>query len=123
QVTNLGVTVKDSPQNTLIFVTRLDNAAPVAGARISIVNRDNSLQWSGTTGADGVATGPGVAYRERRYTGENDYDEWQRPEIGGVAEKGGDIASVGNNWNEGIESWDFGMPFTRDESEPMLRGT
>ena len=30
QVTNLGITVKDSPQNTLVFVTRLDNGAPVA---------------------------------------------------------------------------------------------
>ena len=31
QVTNLGITVKDSPQNTLVFVTRLDNGAPVPG--------------------------------------------------------------------------------------------
>ena len=31
QVTNLGISVKDSPLNTLIFVTRLDTAAPVAG--------------------------------------------------------------------------------------------
>jgi hypothetical protein len=29
QVTNLGITVKDSPINTLIFVTRLDNGRPV----------------------------------------------------------------------------------------------
>ena len=33
QVTNLGITVKDSPQNTLVFVTRLDTGAPVPGAR------------------------------------------------------------------------------------------
>jgi hypothetical protein len=32
QVTNLGITVKDSPQNTLVFVTRLDTGAPVTGA-------------------------------------------------------------------------------------------
>ncbi len=31
QVTNLGITVKDSPQSTLVFVTRLDNGA--AGRR------------------------------------------------------------------------------------------
>ncbi|MEZ5418032.1 MAG: Ig-like domain-containing protein [Vicinamibacterales bacterium] len=35
QVTNLGVTVKDSPHNTLVFVTRLDTGAPVAGAAVS----------------------------------------------------------------------------------------
>ena len=123
QVTNLGVTVKDSPQNTLVFVTRLDNAAPVAGAKVSIINRDNSLHWTGTTGADGVATGPGVPYRERRYTGENDYEEWQKPDFVVLAEKDGDIAYVGSNWNEGIEPWDFGTSFNRGESEPMLRGT
>ena len=41
QVTNLGITVKDSPQNTLVFVTRLDTGAPVAGANVSIVRLDN----------------------------------------------------------------------------------
>jgi len=123
QVTNLGVTVKDSPQNTLVFVTRLDNAVPVGGAKVSIVNRDNSLHWSGTTGADGVAIGPGVPYRERRYTGEGDYAEWQKPDFVVLAEKDGDIAYVGSNWNEGIEPWDFGVPFNRNEAEPMLRGT
>ena len=123
QVTNLGVTVKDSPQNTLVFVTRLDNGAPVAGAKVSIVNRDNSIHWSGTTGADGVATGPGIPYQERRYTGEQDYAEWQKPDFVVLAEKDGDIAYVGSNWNEGIEPWDFGVPFNRNEAEPMLRGT
>ena len=123
QVTNLGVTVKDSPQNTLVFVTRLDNAAPVGGAKVSIINRDNSIHWSGTTGADGVATGPGIPYQERRYTGEEDYAEWQKPDFVVLAEKDGDIAYVGSNWNEGIEPWDFGVPFNRNEAEPMLRGT
>ena len=42
QVTNLGITVKDSPQNTLVFVTRLDTAAPVPAARVSIVNLEES---------------------------------------------------------------------------------
>ncbi|HEY0875000.1 MAG TPA: Ig-like domain-containing protein, partial [Vicinamibacterales bacterium] len=48
QITNLGITVKDSPQNTLIFVTRLDNGAPVPGARVSIVRTDNTTFWSGS---------------------------------------------------------------------------
>jgi hypothetical protein len=32
QVTNLGINVKDSPQSTLVFVTRLDNGEAVADA-------------------------------------------------------------------------------------------
>ena len=124
QVTNLGITVKHSPHNTLVFVTRLDDAAPVAGAKVSIVNRDNSLMWTGTTSADGVATGPGVAIKEREYRGEEgEYAEWQRPDFLVLAEKDGDLAYVANNWDEGIESWEFGLPFNRDEADPMLRGT
>jgi alpha-2-macroglobulin len=124
QVTNLGITVKDSPQNTLIFITRLDTAAPLAGVKVSIVNRDNSVHWTGSTGADGVAIGPGLPHRERQPGfHESDGAEWEKPNFLVIAEKDGDVAYVGSNWNEGIEPWDFGMPFSREESEPMLRGT
>src|SRR4029453_1265695 len=58
QVTNLGISVKDSPQNTLVFVTRLDTAAPVPGAKVSIVIPNGDALWTGTTGADGVALAP-----------------------------------------------------------------
>ena len=37
QVTNLGVNVKYSPQNTLAFVTRLDTGEPVPGAHVSLI--------------------------------------------------------------------------------------
>jgi len=52
QVTNLGISVKDSPQNTLVLVSRLDNAAPVAGAKVSIRTVDNNVFWTGTTDAN-----------------------------------------------------------------------
>jgi hypothetical protein len=124
QVTNLGVTVKDSPQNTLVFVTRLDNAAPVAGAKVSVITKDNSLFWTGTTGADGVATGPGIPYTERRYNDSEDaWKEHERPNFIVLAEKDGDTAYVANNWNEGIEPWDFGTHLDRRQSEALLRGT
>ncbi len=125
QVTNLGISVKDSPQNTLIFVTRLDNAAPVAGARVSIVHKDNSLQWTGTTGPDGIVVGPGIPVS----SGSSDedccsyYDQSQRPNFVVFAEKDGDVAYVGNNWNEGIEPWSFNVSFDREQADPMLRGT
>jgi uncharacterized protein YfaS (alpha-2-macroglobulin family) len=129
QVTNLGITVKDSPHNTLVFVTRLDNAAPVAGAKVSVVAKDNSIYWNGTTNADGVAMGPGIPHFGRReaqapeHESQDEYAEWQRPDFIVLAEKDGDVAYVANNWNEGIEPWEFGGQFNRAESEPMLRGT
>jgi hypothetical protein len=115
QVTNLGISVKDSPQNTLIFVTRLDTAAPVAGARVSIIKPDGSTQWTGTTGADGIAMAPETRLRDPR--------RWWQFAFLVMAEKDGDVAYVGSDWNEGVRPWDFGMRLDLDEADPLLRGT
>ena len=115
QVTNLGISVKDSPQNTLVWVTRLDNAAPVAGARVSIVKPDGQATWTGTTGADGVAIAPGTRLRNPR--------NWSEFAFIVTAEKDGDIAYAGSDWNDGIMPWEFGSRFDLDEADPLLRGT
>ncbi len=116
QVTNLGISVKDSPLNTLVFVTRLDNGAPVATARVSIIDRDNKSVWTGTTSDDGVAIAP-------RTPTLRSADDWWRFSFVVTAEKDGDIAYVGSDWNEGILPWNFGVPFNLRQAQPMLRGT
>jgi uncharacterized protein YfaS (alpha-2-macroglobulin family) len=116
QVTNLGISVKDSPQNTLVFVTRLDNGAPVSAARVSIVDRDNKSVWSGTTTADGVAVAPRTPMLRTA-------DGWWRFSFVVTAEKDGDIAYVGSDWNEGISPWSFGVSYNLRQAQPMLRGT
>ncbi|HXE79584.1 MAG TPA: MG2 domain-containing protein [Vicinamibacterales bacterium] len=114
QVTNLGLTVKDSPRNTLILVTRLDNGEPVPGARVSIIRTDNSVFWSGTTDGNGVAIAPDTPLRNG--------NSWQFSFIV-MAEKDGDVAYVGSDWNEGIRSWDFGVRFNLEEADSLLRGS
>ena len=114
QVTNLGISVKDSPQNTLIFVTRLDTGAPVAGASVSIVRLDNRVFWRGTTGANGIAMAPDTALRD---------EHWWKFAFIVTAEKDGDSAYVGSDWNEGVSPWDFGLRFNLQEASPLLRGT
>jgi uncharacterized protein YfaS (alpha-2-macroglobulin family) len=115
QVTNLGISVKDSPQNTLIFVTRLDTAAPVAGARVSIIKPDGFTEWTGMTGPDGVAMAPETRLR-------NPERSWEFAFLV-MVEKDGDIAYVGSDWNEGVQPWDFGMRLDLEEADPLLRGT
>ena len=100
-MTNLGITVKDSPQNTLVFVTRLDNAAPVPGARVSIVMPDGKAIWTGTTGADGVAIAPQTRLRNPR--------NWSEFAFIVMAEKDGDVAYAGSDWNDGILPWEYGI--------------
>ena len=115
QVTNLGITVKDSPQNTLVFVTRLDNGAPVSGANVSIVRTDNSTHWRGATDVNGMALAPNTPLRDPE-------QPWEFSFIV-IAEKEGDVAYVGSDWNEGISSWEFGVGYDLFESNPVLRGT
>jgi len=115
QVTNLGITVKDSPQNTLVFVTRLDNGEPVSGARVSIVRTDNSTFWEGTTNGGGIAVAPQTPLRDPE-------DYWKFSFVV-TAEKDGDVAYVGSDWNEGISPWDFGTSLNLRESSPLLRGS
>ena len=115
QVTNLAISVKDSPQNTLVWVTRLDTAAPVAGARVSIVTLDGHAAWTGTTGADGVAIAPQTRLRDPR--------RWYSFAFIVTAEKDGDVAYTGSDWNEGILPWEFGLGLDLEEADPLLRGS
>jgi hypothetical protein len=115
QVTNLGVTVKDSPINTLIFVTHLDTGEPVNAARVSIVRRDNQVFWRGTTNADGIVIAPNTPLRNTRRP-------WELAFIV-LAEKDGDVAYVGSDWTEGISSWEFGIRSDLRESPSVLRGS
>ena len=115
QVTNLGINVKDSPQGTLVFVTRLDNGAPVSGADVAIVRRDNQTAWSGPTDADGVAMAPPMRLRRR--------DRWYELAFLVTASKDGDVGYVDSDWNEGIEPFEFGMNYDLGEADPLLRGT
>jgi len=139
QVTNLGVSVKDSPLNTLILVTRLDNAMPVAGAKVSIRNTANAVVWSGTTDDKGIAVAPNTAeLRKPEKTEEaanaqkpseeedeavDSWDALSKLHFIAVAEKDGDVAYTANNWHDGIEPWEFGLSFDLAEAQALLRGT
>jgi uncharacterized protein YfaS (alpha-2-macroglobulin family) len=115
QVTNLGISVKDSPQNTLVFVTRLDTAAPVGGARVSLIVPDGKALWTGTTGADGIAIAPQTRMRNPR--------NWSEFAFIVMAEKDGDVAYVGSDWNDGILPWEYGNNLDLEEADPLLRGS
>lgn len=115
QVTNLGVTVKDSPAGTLVFVTTLDSAVPVPAAKVTIVGLDGVARWTGQTDAQGVVVAPAMKLRNPR--------AWHELGFIVTAEKDGDIAYVASDWNEGISPWEFDTPLDLFEADPLLRGT
>jgi alpha-2-macroglobulin len=125
QSTNLGISVKDSPRNTVILVTRLDDAKPVEGAAVSIRTKANKIFWSGTTDANGIAVAPNTDLRRAKEQKSEYSDSWQALtdlHFIVVAQKDGDLAYVGNDWNEGIYPWDFDARYDLDEADPQLRG-
>ena len=129
QSTNLGISVKDSPRNTVVLVTRLDDAQPVEGAAVSIRDKQNKVFWSGTTDANGIAVAPNTDLRRDKEKKENenwwDDDSWANLNdihFVVIAQKDGDIAYLGSDWNEGIRPWDFDVRYDLTEAEPQLRG-
>ena len=87
----------------------------LVGAKVTIVNLDNKDVWSGTTNADGLAQSPPLAVR-------NPEESWKFAFLV-TAEKDGDVAYVGSDWNEGIEPWEFGAGYTLREAGDVLRGS
>ena len=115
QVTNLGLSVKDSPQSTLVFVTRLDTAAPVAGARVSIIDAGNRERWRGTTDREGIATAPAMTLRAEN-------NPWQLSYVV-TAEKDGDIAYVASDSVGDLHPSSFGYQYQLREAAPLLRAS
>lgn len=109
QFTNLGITLKYSPVNFLVFVTRLDDGAPVPGATVRLRTSDNKVRFEGTTDEDGLfMAGSGELLKF-----ENSWDL----NFLVTAAKSGDFAYVGSNWTEGIRPWEFGI-YGESESDP-----
>ena len=114
QVTNLGISVKDSPRSTLVFVTRLDSGAPVPGARVTIVDEDQGTRWRATTDRDGVALAPALTLRQ---PSSHDFSFIV------TAEKDGDVAFLGSDWNGDVHPGAWNLRYGLDDSTSVLRGS
>lgn len=114
QVTDLGLTVKDSPQGFLVWVTRLSDGTPVSGASVAVWKLDGTEVFEGVTGADGTVLTPPLSLR--------DPESWWDLSFVVSAEKDGDAAYLCSDWNEGLEPWEFGVGYDLHEQKPVLRG-
>ncbi len=113
QVTSLGITAKTGYDNTLIAVTRLIDAQPVAGAGLEIRNPQNKIVWSGQTGKDGLAFAP--SWRALGIGKTSNYP--YTPEMFIIATLGQDLAFISSTWGNGIEPYSFDIS-TRSDMEP-----
>ncbi len=118
QVTNLGVTAKFSPINNLIWVTNLQDATPVAGAKVEIRDDHNRKLWSGTTTAAGLAQSPG--WRE---LGLSSADSWERPRQWVFVYKDLDFAYTASDWGTGIFPYRFDIDYEWNPEPVKHAGT
>ncbi len=117
-VTPIAVHFKRGRSSSLAWVTTLERARPVPGARVVVNDCRGQPLWSGTTGADGVAR------IERGFDEEAaSYDDAPgakdcvsrdglflsaRARLAGSGD-GEALAFVFSRWQQGIEPWRFGI--------------
>jgi uncharacterized protein YfaS (alpha-2-macroglobulin family) len=120
-VTNLSVHFKHGRESSLVWVTTLDQAEPVAGADVAVMDCAGKVLWKGRTDADGIAridAELAVATDNPACTFE--LPEYDTSQLGALrrlgeglfitAETGGDMSFVHSSWDEGIEAWRFKLP-------------
>jgi len=127
-VTNLSVHLEWARENALVWVTTLDQAKPVAGARIAVQDCHGMVIGSGQTDENGIARISGLpddehaprCYDAQRFEGFDGFD--YRDHFAAQAltslESGlfvtartdADLSFVHSSWSEGIESWRFQLP-------------
>jgi uncharacterized protein YfaS (alpha-2-macroglobulin family) len=112
-VTNLGVHFKRGRTSSLVWVTTLDKAEPVADADVAVNDCRGRRVWAGRTNAQGVAPIPQGFTDEQ--SGCLAAHGWFVS-----ARKAGDLAFVFSDWQQGIETWRFNHP-TSFDAEPDLQ--
>lgn len=126
-VTNLGVHFKWGTAASLVWVTALDSARPVDGARVTVHDCSGAVLWSGRTNAQGlapIASLPARGDLKRCSTDYHFYEGMGQLDEGLfiTAQRNDDLAFVHSSWDQGIESWRFRLPTTQ-APEPLIAHT
>jgi uncharacterized protein YfaS (alpha-2-macroglobulin family) len=123
-VTNLSVHLKWGAEQSIVWVTTLDEAKPVAGAAVTARDCRGSVVWQGTTDADGLARIADLPAFRALPTCYGDglpegdpFDGSQtlalRELYDGLlvtARVGDDVSFVHSSWDDGIEPWRYQLP-------------
>ena len=102
-VTNLAVHFKWGVESSLAWVTQLDTGKPAAGAQVAVRNCKAELLAQSTTDAQGMALLP------KNLPDPRSADDYRCP-LFVSARLGDDLSFARSDWDEGIETWRFGLP-------------
>ncbi len=107
-VTNLGVHFKLGRESSLVWVTQLETAKPVAGADVAIRDCGGTVHFQGRTDASGILRVPRTL-PQRDALPACGLEESQQ-EFFVTARTADDFAYAFSNWGEGIAPWRFNVP-------------
>ncbi len=124
-VTNLGVHFKLGRDNSVAWVTTLEQGQPVEGARVQVNDCRGKPLWSGRTDSQGLAR-----IDQRLTAAANNVDGGDCTSEYGLfvtarstdAQGVVDTAFVFSNWQQGIEPWRFNLP-TANDGDPDVRAS
>jgi len=121
-VTNLAVHLEWGRGASLVWVTSLDQARPVPGAEVTVVDCRGRTLGGGLTDDAGVLRLPDLPDPARAETCSHE-GSWSAYDSGllAVARRDGDTSFVHSSWTDGIEAWRFQLP-TSGWGAPELVG-
>lgn len=117
-VTRVGLTLKSSPDSTLVWASYLKTGAPASGVPVVLRDDDNKVVWRGTTNKQGLADAPGWSG-----LGFKGWKRWTRPNLWAFAEDPKGTAVLSLDWRGELEPWRFNIMSDWAPRPERFRGT
>ena len=115
-ITDLGVTLKTSPENILVWVTSLQTAEPQGSLNVEIKDEANRTLWTGSTDENGLAMAPGLS--ELKPQARN---SWSTPAVYVFVTSPGGDAVLASTWNDGLEPWRFNVSYNYSPNQAPVK--
>ncbi|QLY25246.1 Ig-like domain-containing protein [Bdellovibrio sp. KM01] len=109
-VTDMAVHLKKGRESSLVWVTQLSTAKPVADADVTLVNNMGREFAKGKTDKNGLLRLGDVSFPCEKRTSWVQGSEWDSCTTYVFAKKDGDVSFVSSSWNKGIEGYRFNVP-------------
>lgn len=127
-VTNLAVHLKVGRENSLAWVTELNSGAPAKGAKVTVMNCDKKVVWTGTASDQGVVEFKGdlasLAGNCRsfidRVMSQRSNDRSTLSPFYVFAQLNDDFSFTRSDWDSGIEHWRLGVDTGLYEGQSLV---
>ena len=113
-ITDLGVTMKTSQDNIVLWVTSLQTAEPQGNLSVELRDIDNKTLWTGSTDQNGLVFAPGL--KELNAKRKN---PWSAAVVFAFITSPGGDAVLASSWNKGLEPWRFNLRYDDVENAAL----